>query len=222
MCGVSVMCLCVSLCACCEQILDNMCGVCTDLGNGAFRIEAKEGLRFGGKSFDDNEIGKGTMQARNICALAKYGNKGTVTKFPNKDSAGYSNWAVQGQVHWFGNCGEGGCATCTGAAPFKSGQDWLNFATGNIHVCVCVCAYIYIHWCQALCRARACSSLSQVLDCMYVYTCIHYTHFLSPYIYLCTYTYSYIHMYMYMYMNIYTHIYTHVNMYIYIYIYIHL
>jgi len=221
MCGVPVMCLYVSLRACCEQILENMCGVCTDLGNGAFRIEAKEGLRFGGKSFDDNEIGKGTMQARNICALAKYGNKGTVTKFPNKDSAGYSNWAVQGQLHWFGNCGEGGCATCTGAAPFKSGQDWLNFATGNIRMCVCVCAYVYIHWCQALCRARTCSSLSQLLECMYlcsslsqllecmyVYTCIHYANLLSPYIYLSTHTYSFIHMYMYVYRT-YTHTYIH-------------
>lgn len=100
---------------------------------GAFRLESKDGLRFAGKSYDDNQIGKGSMQARNICALAKYGNKGTVTKFPTKQSAGYSNWAVQGQVHWYGNCREGASQAhcCTGAAPFKTGQDWTKFATGN-------------------------------------------------------------------------------------------
>lgn len=73
-----------------------------------------------------------TLQARNICALAKYGNKGTVTKFPTKKSAGYTNWSVRGQVHWYGNCYEGNSQAhcCTGAAPFKSGQDWLKFASG--------------------------------------------------------------------------------------------
>jgi len=119
---------CVSL-----GIKENQCGACTDLGGGAFRIESAAGLRFGGKSYDDNRIGKGSMQARNICALAKYGNKGTVTKFPSTKSAGYTNRAVLGQVHWYGNCGEGASQAhcCTGAAPFKSGQDWLKFSAGN-------------------------------------------------------------------------------------------
>lgn len=115
-------------------IKENMCGTCTSLGKGgAFRLEAKEGLRIGGKSFDDNMIGKGSMQARNICALAKYGNKGTVGKFPSKQSQGYTNWSVRGQVHWFGNCREGASNAhcCTGAAPFKTGQDWLKFSSGN-------------------------------------------------------------------------------------------
>lgn len=72
-------------------------------------------------------------QARNICALAKYGNKGKVTKFPSKKSAGYTNWSVRGQVHWYGNCGESSSYAhcCTGAAPFKSGQDWTKFASGT-------------------------------------------------------------------------------------------
>lgn len=45
-----------------QQIKENMCGTCTSLGGGAFRLEAAEGLRFGGKSYDDNMIGKGSMQ----------------------------------------------------------------------------------------------------------------------------------------------------------------
>lgn len=44
------------------QVKENMCGKCTSLGGGAFRLEATEGLRFGGKSFDDNQIGRGKMQ----------------------------------------------------------------------------------------------------------------------------------------------------------------
>ena len=113
-------------------IKENMCGKCTSLGGGNFRLEATEGLRFGGKSFDDNMIGRGSMQARNICALAKYGNKGRVSKFPNKKSTGYTNWRVRGQVHWFGNCHEGSsCTRCTGSRPFRTGQDWLKFASGN-------------------------------------------------------------------------------------------
>ena len=34
--------------------------------------------------------------------LAKYGNKGTFTKQATAQSAGYTNYAVHGQVHFFG------------------------------------------------------------------------------------------------------------------------
>ena len=60
-------------CACCHeslilkhppQVKENLCGTCTKL-SGGFRLESKDGLRFGGKSFDDNMIGKGSMQ---VCA----------------------------------------------------------------------------------------------------------------------------------------------------------
>ena len=49
---------------CLLQIKENLCGTCTSLGGGAFRLESNDGLRFGGKSFDDNRIGKGSMQVR--------------------------------------------------------------------------------------------------------------------------------------------------------------
>ena len=38
---------------------------------------------------------------------------------------------MHGQVHWFGNCGKGGCKTCTGAEVLKDGFDWNKFASGN-------------------------------------------------------------------------------------------
>ena len=37
-------------------------------------------------------------QARNICMLAKYGNKGTITKQATAQSAGITNYKVSGQV----------------------------------------------------------------------------------------------------------------------------
>ena len=55
-------------------VTDNLCGKCEKDGAG-FKLVNKIGLRWGGKSFDDNQIGKGSIQAQNICILAKYGNK---------------------------------------------------------------------------------------------------------------------------------------------------
>lgn len=54
---------------------DNLCGKCEKLPGGGFKLSSTNGLRFGGASFDDNQIGLGSYQARNICMLAKYGNK---------------------------------------------------------------------------------------------------------------------------------------------------
>eukprot|EP00961_Rhodomonas_salina_P177836 2398145-Rhodomonas_salina.1 len=50
--------------------------------------ETKAGLRFNGASFDDNQNGKGSYQAMNICTLAKYGNKGTIGDPPTTKCAG--------------------------------------------------------------------------------------------------------------------------------------
>ena len=88
--------------------------------------------------FEAHPDARDALQARNICALAKYGNKGTVGKFPSKQSQGYTNWSVRGQVHWFGNCREGASNAhcCTGAAPFKTGQDWLKFSSGAKSGCM--------------------------------------------------------------------------------------
>jgi len=56
-------------------VTDNLCGQCVADGKGWKLVNDKAGLRWGGKSFDDNQNGKGTIQAQNICALAAYGNK---------------------------------------------------------------------------------------------------------------------------------------------------
>ena len=83
------------------QIKDNQCATCTALPNGGVRLENEKGLRFNGASYDDNEIGKGSYQAMNICMLAKYGNGGTITKPATPDCAGFSNYnGANNQVHW--------------------------------------------------------------------------------------------------------------------------
>ena len=56
-------------------VTDNLCGKCEADGKGWKLTNMEAGLRWGGKSFDDNRNGKGTLQAQNICALAAYGNK---------------------------------------------------------------------------------------------------------------------------------------------------
>ena len=66
------------------------------------------GLSYEGKSFDDNQIGKGSIQAQNVCVLAKYGNAGTITEPATPDCAGESNHDLDKQQHWFGNCDMGG------------------------------------------------------------------------------------------------------------------
>lgn len=57
-------------------IKDNLCGSCTKI-SGGFKLENTAGLRFEGFSFDDNQNGAGSIQARNVCLLARYGNKGS-------------------------------------------------------------------------------------------------------------------------------------------------
>ena len=56
-------------------VTDNLCGKCEKDGSGWKLTNMEAGLRWGGKSFDDNMNGKGTFQAMNICALAAYGNR---------------------------------------------------------------------------------------------------------------------------------------------------
>eukprot|EP00961_Rhodomonas_salina_P092795 1248869-Rhodomonas_salina.1 len=53
------------------RVKDNMCGECKSWGSGGFELrENAMGIRFNGASFDDNQIGKGSYQAMNICILA--------------------------------------------------------------------------------------------------------------------------------------------------------
>jgi len=121
----------------CSQlgIVDNQCGKCTALPNGGVRIENSHGLRFNGASYDDNQIGKGSYQARNICMLAKYGNGGTITKKATADSAGFSIYSSSAsQVHWYGNCRMGDtkqAQCCSNAELLQSGFDWNKFSKGN-------------------------------------------------------------------------------------------
>ena len=123
-------------------IKENMCGTCTKTATG-FKLEnTKAGLRWGpqgsnvdGKSFDDNYIGKGTTQARNLCILAKYGNKPkALPEFPTSNCAGHTQHGITPQAHWYGNCRAGSYSEkscCSNAALLEPGQDFAKFAVGN-------------------------------------------------------------------------------------------
>ena len=116
-------------------IMDNLCGECTALPGGGFQLkESKAGLRFAGASFDDNQNGKGTYQAMNICSLARYGNGGKIQFQPTKDCAGKTGQGSGNQIHWYGNCRKGSsrdATCCSNAALLKSGFDWTKFSRGN-------------------------------------------------------------------------------------------
>jgi len=116
-------------------ITDNLCGKCTKTATG-FKLENTDaGLRYEGKSFDDNNIGKGTTQAKNICILAKYGNKPKeFPDFPTSNCAGRTQGGVKPRSHWYGNCRAGSRTEetcCVNAKLFQPGQDWTKYAVGN-------------------------------------------------------------------------------------------
>jgi len=116
-------------------VKDNLCGKCQKTAIGYKLVNYEAGLRFAGASFDDNEVGKGTVQARNICILSRYGNKGQVTRQPLSSCAGtVQASSVDSQVHWYGNCKEGTVKEkdcCTNAFVVGSFFDWTKYAKGN-------------------------------------------------------------------------------------------
>jgi len=123
-------------------IKENMCGKCTKTATGFMLENTKAGLRWGpggasvdGKSFDDSYIGKGTTQAKNLCIMAKYGNKfKELTEFPTSNCAGHTQDGIPPQAHWYGNCRAGSYkekSCCANAAVMEPGQDFAKFAVGN-------------------------------------------------------------------------------------------
>jgi hypothetical protein len=71
--------------------------------DGGFKLENAVGLRFNGMSFDDNQNGKGSYQAQNVCLLARYGNKGDFGKkgFPSDESKAKTGGKIKGP-HYYG------------------------------------------------------------------------------------------------------------------------
>jgi hypothetical protein len=116
-------------------VKDNLCGKCTKTAEGFKLTNTDAGLRFAGYSFDNKEIGVKSVQARNICILARYGNKGQVTKQPLDTCAGTSNTgSIEAQARWYGNCKEGTVSQkdcCAGAFVLGSYFDWTKFSQGN-------------------------------------------------------------------------------------------
>ena len=71
-------------------------------------------------------------QAKNVCILSKYGNKGVVKQQPLDTCAGTVNaQTVADQVHWYGNCRKGSVKQkdcCSNAFVIGSYNDWGTFA----------------------------------------------------------------------------------------------
>lgn len=122
-------------------IEENLGGECKPLcescdSMAGFMLVNDDGLRYKDKAFDDNNYGAGSTQAKNVCMLARYGNKGKMTVTP--DSMSYMALAdtkvVKKQVHWYGSCKEGDlnqATCCTNSAVMSSGFDFMSFATGG-------------------------------------------------------------------------------------------
>ena len=69
-----------------------------------FKLTNSKGLQFAGKSWDDNNYGAGSFQARNVCLLARYGNM-----FVNKET----------------KCAnQGASCTCDGNVRFGVDSSW--------------------------------------------------------------------------------------------------
>lgn len=92
-------------------------------------------LRWDGRTFDDNRQERGNIQPRNICMLARYGNKGTITTVATEESYGSVVQKVaDDQNHWYGHCSMGSDSQkncCSNAFLLQSGFDWDGFAKGN-------------------------------------------------------------------------------------------
>ncbi|KAJ1488109.1 hypothetical protein T484DRAFT_1784319 [Baffinella frigidus] len=116
-------------------VKDNLCGHCSDLGGGNFRLtNAQAGLRWGGNTFDDNNLHTGSQQVKNICTLAKFGNGGTISIRANGRCRAKSLGWGHDEVHWFANCQEGSAsdaACCTNSMELQNGFNWAGFSTGN-------------------------------------------------------------------------------------------
>ena len=111
-----------------------LCESCDSLSG--FMLVNEDGLRYDNLAFDDHNYGAGSTQAKNVCMLAKYGNKGDMTTTP--DDSSYMTLVdkadVKEQVHFFGDCTEGSTTEancCTNAKVMTSGFDFKTFATGG-------------------------------------------------------------------------------------------
>ncbi len=123
--------------------------ICSQLAG--FMLYNGGGLRFNGLSFDDNQYGRDSYQAQNVCLLARYGNQGPYGSkgWPRSKSRGVLG-KVQGP-HFFGNCKKDDkCGECSNAKLMSPGQDFARFSIGNSCkgdkvrlclpcVCMCVC-----------------------------------------------------------------------------------
>jgi hypothetical protein len=111
-----------------------LCDSCDSLAG--FMLVNEDGLRYNDLAFDDHNYGPGSTQAKNVCMLARYGNKGDMKVTPSDTS--YMTLVdkkdIKEQVHFYGDCKEGSAKEakcCTNAEIMPKGFDFKTFATGG-------------------------------------------------------------------------------------------
>ena len=119
-------------------VTDNLCGQCAPVcdrcdADVGFKLVNPEGLRFGAATFDASNLAKGSVQARNMCILARYGNGGTVTTLPTAASFAVATTdASKTRGNWYGGCTAGDTRSCCdNGILLASSFDWTKFAVGS-------------------------------------------------------------------------------------------
>lgn len=114
-------------------VIENLCGTCRKIPGG-FMLYNGGGIRFEGRTFDDDNSGPGQLQAQNVCNLAMYGNQGLygVRGAPTDKSHAVLGPKTLQKPHWYGSCEQGGgCGACTNDKGMFAGEDWTRFAHGD-------------------------------------------------------------------------------------------
>jgi len=111
-----------------------LCENCDSLSG--FMLVNEDGLRYKDMGFDDHHFEAGSIQAQNICMLARYGNKGKMSVTPDTSSymALVDKKGVKDQVHWFGDCKAGSKKEkrcCTNSRVMTASYNFGTFATGG-------------------------------------------------------------------------------------------
>jgi hypothetical protein len=115
-------------------VLDNLCGACRKIAGG-FMLYNGGGLRFEGKSFDDDNHGPGDVQVQNVCSLAMYGNEGLygARGTPSAESHAIVGPSKLQRPHWYGACsaGSGQCKACSNQKLMQPGDNFKAFSEGD-------------------------------------------------------------------------------------------
>eukprot|EP00277_Geminigera_cryophila_P044913 CAMPEP_0173066302 /NCGR_PEP_ID=MMETSP1102-20130122/6127_1 /TAXON_ID=49646 /ORGANISM="Geminigera sp., Strain Caron Lab Isolate" /LENGTH=663 /DNA_ID=CAMNT_0013933727 /DNA_START=8 /DNA_END=1995 /DNA_ORIENTATION=+ len=100
-----------------------------------FKLTNSLGLQFNGKSFDDNNYGAGSYQARNVCLLARYGNQFVNKEKKCADQGG--SCVCDGNVRLGIGSSWSPPVRVKGAIMCAAGKDFKDPAPSKAKVCMC-------------------------------------------------------------------------------------